>query len=108
MSCLLIILYAVQVLCPVCSAVVDVTCEQLDIAMLTDAKKAEIAAGKPEVVATATEVVGSPEVQEIEVEMAQLFVHQLEQDGITDSETKSVDLAVADTDVVSVIVVTFE
>lgn len=76
--------------------------------MLTDAKKADVADGKPEVVAAATEVVGSPEVQEIEVEMAQLLVHQLEQDGITDSEAKSVDVAAADADVVSVPVVTFE
>jgi hypothetical protein len=108
MSCLLIILYAVQVLCPVCSAVVDVTCEQLDIAMLTDVIKADVGDGKPEVVAAAMEVVGSPEEQEIEVKMAQVFVHQLEQDDIIDSEAKSVDLAATDTDVVSVIIVTVE
>jgi hypothetical protein len=60
-----------------------VTVEQLDKVPIPKADESQAAA------AAAAEIVSSPQVHEIQAKMQQLFVHQMAQGGIIDTEAEA-------------------
>ena len=73
-------------MCPICREALDITLDQLNKLVSVDSQLANTI---EETQATIAEMISSPEIQEIQTKMQEMFVHQLEKGGIIDAEAEA-------------------